>query len=140
MHGDFMFNPFIPKNRGNLLIIDGRMAQNLSKKIEKLNIKIIPTIRCEEVPDPISYHPDIVMHPINHNTLVIAPNVFDYYEEKLYGLGIKVIKGQTELGKNYLDHIAYNVGRLGNFVIHKLSYMDEVLKFFLRKENLNLFM
>ena len=40
-----------------------------------MNLNIIPTIECKEVSEPISYHPDIVIHPINHNTLVVAPNV-----------------------------------------------------------------
>ena len=71
----------------------------LQQDLKKLNINIIPTIACKEVAEPISYHPDIVIHPINHNTLIVAPNVFDYYEDKLHGLGIKIIKGETKLDK-----------------------------------------
>ena len=129
-------NPFIPRKRANLLIIDGSLPGEILKNLQQYDLKIIPTIRCEQVPKPIAYHPDIVMHPVNHNTLVIAPNVFEYYEEKLYGLGIKIIRGQTELGKNYPEHIAYNVGRLGNLAIHHSRYTDEVLKILLKKEGL----
>lgn len=133
-----MNNPFIPKKEGNLIIIDGRVSQEIFKNIKKLNIDVLPTIQCNDVPEPISYHPDIVMHPINQKTLVIAPNVFDYYEEKLRGMGIKTIRGQTELSESYSKHVAYNVGRIGNFVVHNFKYTDEVLKYFLGKENIEM--
>lgn len=133
-----MNNPFIPKKMGNLLIIDGRVSEEILENIKKLNVNVIPTIQCMEVPDPISYHPDIVMHPIDHKTLVIAPNVFDYYEEKLRGMGIKAIRGQTKLNQNYQDHVAYNIGRIDNFAIHNQKYTDAVLKYFLKKENIEM--
>lgn len=129
-------NPFIPLKRANTIVIDGRIDLDSKKKLKNLGLNIIPTIECKQVSKPIAYHPDIVMHPINHNTLIIAPNVFDYYEEMLYGMGIRLIKGDTQLGKTYPMDIAYNVGRIGNFVIHNLKYMDEKLKFYLKKENL----
>ena len=129
-------NPFIPKKRANTIVIDGRVDLDSRKKLENLGLNIIPTTECKEVSKPIAYHPDIVMHPINHNTLIIAPNVFEYYEEVFYGMGIKLIKGDTQLGNNYPMDIAYNVGRIGNFAIHNLQYMDEKLKFYLKNEGL----
>ena len=129
-------NPFIPNRFANRVIIDGRIFPSAAARLKKLNINIIPTIACKEVAEPISYHPDIVIHPINHNTLIVAPNVFDYYEDKLHGLGIKIIKGDTELGKEYPMDIAYNVGRIGNFAIHNFEYTDEKLKYYLKKEKL----
>ena len=75
----------------------------------------------------ISYHPDIVIHPINHNTIITSPQVFDYYDNKLKGLGIKIIKGATYLDKSYPSDIAYNVGRVGNLALHKLRYTDVLL-------------
>lgn len=128
-------NPFIPKNIGNTVIVDGRVSLEILNNLKKLNLNIIPTIECMEISKPISYHPDIVLHPINHNTLVVAPNVFDYYEEKLYGMGIKIIEGQTKLGKDYPEEVAYNVGRIGNLAIHNFKYTDEKLKYYLKKEN-----
>jgi len=124
--------------KANTIIIDGRVKENSILKLRDLGLKIIPTIACKEVSEPISYHPDIVMHPINHNTLIIAPNIFDYYEEIFYGMGIKLIKGDTKLGKTYPMDIAYNVGRIGKFAVHNLKYMDEKLKFYLKKENVEL--
>lgn len=129
-------NPFIPKKIANLVIIDRRIDENSVKTLEKLELKIIKTIKCEEVDESISCHPDIVIHPINHNTLMIAPNVFDYYADKLYGMGIKLIKGESFLGRKYPEDISYNVGRLKGVAIHNFKYTDEKLKYYLKKENL----
>ena len=122
----------------NLVIVDGRIDDEIYNNLIKLNLKVIKTIKCEEVDESISYHPDIVMHPLNHNTLVIAPNVFDYYVDKFHGMGIKLIKGEKLLSMQYPDDIAYNVGRLSGIAIHNFKHTDEKLKYYLKKENLKL--
>lgn len=130
-------NPFIPLKTANLAIVDGRIDEEIENNLKILGLNIIKTIKCEEVDESISFHPDIVIHPINHNTLVIAPNVFDYYVDKLKHMGINVIRGETFLGSKYPEDIAYNVGRLSGVAIHNFKYTDEVLKFYLKKENLD---
>lgn len=133
-----MQNPFIPLNNANLTIIDGRVDDCIIRNLEKLNIKVIKTIKCEDVQESIAYHPDIVLHPIDHKTLIVAPNVYDYYEDCLSTLGIKIIKGETVLKNDYPFDIAYNVGRLKDIAIHNFKYTDEKLKFYLKKKNLKL--
>ncbi|NMA86818.1 MAG: hypothetical protein GX968_05795 [Tissierellia bacterium] len=133
-----VLNPFIPNTRANIVIIDGRIDEEIETNLKSLNLNIIPTIQCKEVPEPISYHPDIVMHPINHNTLIIAPNVFHYYEDLLWDMGINLIKGETLLSNSYPKDIAYNVGRIGKYAIHNFKYTDEKLKFYLKKEGFEL--
>lgn len=133
-----MLNPFIPLKNANLAIIDGRSSENIVNNLEKLNIKVIRTIKCTDLQESISYHPDIVIHPIDHKTLLIAPNVYDYYSQELMKFGIRTIKGDTFLQKEYPYDIAYNVGRLKNVAIHNFKYTDEKLKFYLRKQNLDI--
>ncbi len=130
-------NPFIPLKEANIAIVDGRIDKEIEKNLKRMNLKIIKTIKCNEVHESISYHPDIVIHPINHNTLIIAPNVFEYYEENLSNVGINLIKGEKNLNSKYPDDIAYNVGRLRGIAIHNFKYTDEILKFYLKKENID---
>jgi hypothetical protein len=132
-----MTNSFIPLKEANLAIIDGRASEKIVNNLEILNIKVIRSIKCNALEESISYHPDMVLHPINHNTIVVAPSVFDYYDDKLSPFGLKVIKGETTLSSKYPYDIAYNVGRLKNIAIHNFRYTDEKLKFFLKKENVN---
>lgn len=131
-------NPFIPLMDANVTIVAGNTDREIINTLKNLNLKVIPTIKCEEVDDSIGYHPDIVLHPINHNTLVITPNVFDYYKDRLSGLNLKLIKGEKKLGSKYPLDIAYNVGRIHGAAIHNFKHTDEVLKFYLKKQNIDL--
>lgn len=133
-----MNNYFIPLNQARIAIIDGRADKEIVTNLEKNNITVIKSIECKEIDSNISYHPDMVMHPISYDTLLIAPNVYEYYNHILSPLGIRVIKGETELEKKYPYDIAYNVARLKDIAIHNFKYTDEVLKFHLKKQNLEL--
>lgn len=128
-------NPFIPKGKANLLIVDGR-AKDIIENLKALNIEVIPTIKCEEVYEAISYHPDIVLHPVTHDTLIVAPNVYYYYKEIFKGTDIKVIEGEKKLGREYPHNIAYNLARVSEYVVHNFKYTDEKLKFYLEKQGL----
>src|SRR5699024_2133678 len=112
--------------------------EKIFDSLNRLGVKVIPTIKHRKVHQSIAYHPDIVMHPVNHNTLVIAPEVFPYYNDKLCNLNLKLIKGKKELKGKYPLNIAYNVGRINRATIHNFKYTDEILKFYLQKENLKL--
>lgn len=131
-------NPFIPIKSANTVIVDGRINKEIEENLKKQNLKIIKTIKCDEVHESIAYHPDIVIHPINHNSLVIAPNVFEYYEHIMKDMGIILIKGEKHLSSKYPEDIAYNVGRLEGAAIHNFRHTDEVLKYHLKKQNINL--
>ncbi len=128
--------PFIPIGNANIAIIDGRASDIIVNNLKKLNIKVIRTVKCDDLQESISYHPDIIMHPINHNTIIVAPNLYDYYKNELTKFGINVIKGETILGSKYPSDIAYNVGRLKNIAIHNFKYTDEKLKYYLEKEGI----
>lgn len=131
-------NPFIPINLANIAIVDARISIEIEYNLKRLGMHIVKTIKCKDVEESISYHPDIVIHPIDHNTLVIAPNVFDYYSEILSGSDIKLIRGEKVLREEYPDDIAYNVGRLRDVAIHNFKYTDPVLKYYLEKQSIKL--
>lgn len=131
-------NPFIPIKKANIAIVAGNADEKILKNLENKGIRVIKTIKCEDVDTSIAYHPDIVMHPIDYNTLIIAPNVFSYYEEKLGEFKIKLIKGEKSLSSKYPGDIPYNVGRVYGNAVHNFSHTDELLKFHLLKQGLNL--
>lgn len=133
-----MNNYFIPLNQARIAIIDGRADKEIVTNLEKNNITVVKSIECKEIDSNISYHPDMVMHPISYDTIVVAPDVYYYYKETLSPLGIKVIKGDTVLNKKYPNDIAFNVARLKDIAVHNFRFTDEVLKFHLKKQNIQL--
>lgn len=121
-------NPFIPKEKANLAIVDGRITEEIEQNLIELGVDIVKTIKCESTYEAIAYHPDVVMHPVNDKDIVVAPSVFEYYKDKLDPYGFNLIKGELEVGMVYPHNIGYNVGRVGKLAIHKLGYTDPVLK------------
>lgn len=130
------YNPFIPQNKAKIAIVDGRVNDEIIKSLYCVGVEVIKTCKCKELYEAISYHPDIVMHPINYKSLVIAPNVYDYYKDIFSFYGIKVIKGERELKRNYPENIAYNVARISQYAVHNTKYTDPKLKFYLEKEGI----
>jgi len=124
------------KNRSRIAIVDGRSEENLVRSLKSVGFSVLPTVKCTELYEAIAYHPDIVLYPVNRNTLVVAPNVFDYYKEALGNRTIKLIKGEKKLERNYPKNIAYNVARVGRYAIHNFKYTDEKLTYYLRKDGI----
>lgn len=120
-------NGFIPKIKAKIAIVDGRVDIEIEKNLKDLGLEVIKTISCDDVDKSISFHPDIVIHPIDQNTVVVAPNVFEYYSNILKKYDINIIKGKSILESNYPKDIPYNVGRLGNHAIHNMKYTDEII-------------
>lgn len=126
-------NPYIPFKKPRYVIIDYRASEEILNYLKNLNIKPIKTFKCTDLQEPVDGHPDMVIHPVDYKTFVVAPNVYDYYRNVLEGKGIKVIKGGKTLNRNYPEDIAYNVARIGRYAVHNTKHTDQVLKYYLEE-------
>lgn len=133
-----MQNPFIPQKQANLAVISGQASDEIISNLTNKGIEVIKTIKLGSLPSGIAYHPDLVLHPITTNTLVVAPEVFDYYTKKLQPYGLKIIKGKKRLEREYPNDIGYNIFRIGNHFIHKKGYTDEIIKKYYEKTGISL--
>nr|WP_312577501.1 hypothetical protein [Sedimentibacter sp.] len=129
-------NPFIPRRAPRYAVIDYRASDEIIYYLKKINIEPIKTVKCNDLQEPIDGHPDMVMHPIDEKTFIVAPNVFDYYSNVFNNIGIKVIKGGKTLCRNYPEDIAYNVARIGRYAVHNTHHTDQVLKYYLEEANI----
>lgn len=132
----FIESSFIPNKKINLALVDNRISDNMSKYISKLNINLIKTIKCDEAYDAISYHPDICVIKLNNNDILVAPNVYDYYNNNLTPLGFNVIKGNLPIDNKYPNNVQYNVAILGNKAIHNFKYTDSILLDYIEKNKM----
>lgn len=119
-----MSNPFLPAQRGDIAVLDGRASGDVERSLEKLGFEVIRTIGCRELYDAISYHPDIVLHPIEGRDIVVAKNVFDYYDSLLRPYGFNLVASDKMLGEKYPDNICLNIGRVSNCAIHNKKHTD----------------
>lgn len=122
-----MSNPFVPYENFKWVLIDGR-EKEIGDSLSKLGLNVLYTEKCIDLYDAISFHPDILLHPLGNGEIVVAPNVTPNFIQKLKSLDLKVKIGQTFLKRNYPYDIAYNVARLGNTVFHNFKYTDPILK------------
>ena len=128
-----MSNPFVPHGNFKWIVIDGR-EREIGDSLSKLGIKVLYTEKCADLYDAISFHPDILLHPLGDREIIVAPNVTPEFIRKLKLIGLKVKIGQTFLKRNYPYDIAYNVARLGNTAFHNFKYTDPVLRESLEKK------
>lgn len=128
--------PNLPQNSVKLLLIDNRVSIGISNKLIDRGIDLIRTVGCNELYEAIRWHPDMVIQHLGGKNIVIAPNVIEYYRPSFEKYGFCVIEGKTYLKGNYPENIAYNICRVGDFVIHNFKYTDEALLEFLNKEKI----
>ncbi len=129
-------NPFIPYKKPRYALIDYRAGDEIINFFKKLKIEPIKTLKCDDLQEPVDGHPDMVVHPVDYETFVVAPNVYDYYRNVLKSKGIKVIKGGKTLCRNYPEDIAYNVARIGRYAVHNTKHTDQVLKYYLEEADI----
>ena len=129
-------DPYKPIVSPRYVIIDYKASDEIINYLKKLNIKPIKTIKCNDLQEPVDGHPDMVIHPIDEKTFIVAPNVYEYYFNVLSNIGIKVIKGGKTLCRNYPEDIAYNVARIGSYAVHNTKHTDQVLKYYLEEANI----
>lgn len=133
-----MNNPFIPKNRANIAIISGQAPEEIVLKLQKYCHRVISTVPVPGVSETIKYHPDIALFPLDQNTIVAAPSVFEYYWNTLEPLGINVIRGEINPGSMYPNDIPYNAAILGDMMFHLLGFTENIIFKELKARGFNL--
>lgn len=131
----FIEKPNLPQREVKTVIMDYRTDDEILSELSHMGIEAIKTERCNELYEAINGHPDILIHHIGGNSLVIAPNIYDKVVEKFIKKGFALTKGATWLQRNYPENIAYNVLRLGKLAFHNTKYTDsEIVKLFEKYE------
>lgn len=134
MELNYIKTPFIPQKQVKLMLVDGRTPEKILNKLASLNIEVILTESCKGLNPSISYHPDIQLHPLGNEKIVVSPNSYPDIKKKLSKYGFNLIQGASLLKSNYPEDIAYNIARIGNYCFHKLKHTDTVIKKHLEAE------
>jgi rRNA-processing protein FCF1 len=120
--------PNLPASDITTVIIDGRVSENIKRTLLEQGISVILTMSHPDVYPAVAYHPDIMLHHIEENLIVYAPNTPEPVINKLSAVGFELKKGETFLEKKYPYTITYNVARVGKYAFHNTKYTDPVLK------------
>lgn len=131
----FVNTSFIPNNKISLAIVDRRIPADMVNSLNKLNIHIIKSNICSNTYNAISCHPDISLIKINDNNIIVAPNVYNYYLDKLHSLGFNIIMGDSLIDKKYPNNIQYNVAIFGKYAVHNFTYTDKKVLNYIESNN-----
>lgn len=121
-----------------LAIVDGRITSEIENELIVCGYKVLKTIKHVELQEPIAYHPDMQMCRIDESTVVVCPQMYEYYKEKLKDFEIQVLRGSTVLEAKYPNDIAYNIAIIGKQAFHKSKYTDSIVIDELEKRNITL--
>lgn len=135
---EFIEIPNLPRGRVSVAVVDGRIHKNMEKRLYKLDIKIIKTEKIQGACEAVSYHPDIMLHHLGLNRIMVAPNINNKIIYELEDNGFQIIPGKSYIKGTYPYDVAYNATRLGSCLICNLNYTDEILLENARKLNLKL--
>lgn len=124
---EYLNKPFLPEQNIGTALVDYRIGMEAENQLLLAGIELIKTVPCTELYEAIMGHPDILVHPLSGNKMVVAPNVFDKLQPVLAKKGFALTKGETWLNRNYPENIAYNVLRIGSKAFHHTKYTDKVL-------------
>ncbi len=138
MNTAILETPFIPVKHVRLIAIDARAPEYILNKLASMGIDLIPVEPCENIHSAVSGHPDILLHPLKNQKILVAPNAPYELVSKLENFGFITIPGHSFLKSNYPEDIAYNVARIGEVCFHKLKHTDPVLKKNLLEDGLTL--
>jgi hypothetical protein len=123
----FVQKPNLPYGRVSLAVVDGRIPKDMEDNLITHGIRLIKTKKTGELYNAISYHPDIVLHHLGENEIVVAPNIDNSIVYKLEEEGFKIIIGSREVQGKYPLDVPYNVASFGEFVVCNVKYTDEIL-------------
>lgn len=135
---EFINDPNLPIKRVNTVILDYRADDEILLSLSNMGIDIIKTDCCAELYEAINGHPDILMHHIGNNRIVVAPNIYDKIAPKLQKKGFALTKGAAWLQRNYPQNIAYNVLRIGKLAFHNTKYTDVEIRKIYEKQGVKL--
>lgn len=124
--------PNITQNNPEFIIIN----KNVSRKyFEFLNCEILSGTKIEALNAPVDTHIDMQIVHLGGKDFVCEKTAYPYFKGIL-SPKYNLIKGCTSLTSNYPNDIAYNIARVGEFVICNFKYTDDVIKNYIDEHNL----
>ncbi|WP_461205556.1 DUF6873 family GME fold protein [Clostridium sp. DL1XJH146] len=106
--------------------VDNRITEEEEDALKKYG-KIIKCPACQELYSAISAHPDILMHILPKNEIVIHKNCPQQFINLLNSLNFKIYLSENNLEYSYPFNIPLNALSSETFFMHNLKYTDPIL-------------
>lgn len=134
----FLSNALFPTGKVSLMLVDGRLFQDMKSELKKYVPDIIEVPSFNGIGQSVSGHPDMQLVHVKENILVCQPDMSKDIVFKLQDREFIIFRGETELKADYPYDIAYNVAIIGHLAFHNTKYTDPVLAGVLEKLSIRL--
>lgn len=115
-------------------IVDRNIRKSCVENLKKIDSQIFFSKDCSWIYKPVNTHPDLQIHFADKNLAFVPPELFEYYRSILPDY-IKIKIGNKSLGGSYPDNVAYNIARVGIYVVANVKYADENILDYYREKN-----
>lgn len=106
------------------VIVDFRISENEINTLRELGYNILICPPYNVLYKAVCGHPDMLVHIIDMNTLIVHKNMDKSFINKLQSLGKKIILSSHSLKSSYPYDIALNAVNLPGLLVHRLKYTD----------------
>lgn len=107
--------------------VDFRISHEEIQSLENLNCKVILSEPCNSLYSAICGHPDILMHFIDNNNVIIHKDASSSFEASLKALNLTVLRSNESLTSKYPNDIILNAVNTSNFFMHNINHTDKTL-------------
>jgi len=107
--------------------VDFRISHEELLALENLNCKVILCEPCNSLYPAICGHPDILIHFIDNNNVIIHKDTSSTFEETLKSLNLTVLRSTDALTDKYPKDIILNAVNTSDFFMHNIRYTDKTL-------------
>jgi hypothetical protein len=128
--------PNLPQKNVRAVLIDCRTDKNIIKSIEKHGIEAVLIPQCEDLPYPVSAHPDMLCHHLEGRKIIVYKKTIDLIGLKLEKLGFEVLQSDYILKPFYPYDCALNTARLSDKIIFNPKIIDDKIKLYIEEKGL----
>ncbi|MBL4938171.1 hypothetical protein JK636_20870 [Clostridium sp. YIM B02515] len=118
------------------VIVDYRIDTVEKFNLEKLGYEVIIVPPSRVLYEAVSGHPDMLLHIVNKDTIIIHKDMEAVFIKKLEAYNYSVLVSDNKLQNNYPFDIILNAVNLPKIFIHNIKYTDSKLLHFLKEKNL----
>lgn len=107
------------------VLVDGRLPAALEEHLRRFAAAVCRTVRHPALCEPEAFHPDMQLFSAGRGRFVCCPELYEYYRSALPA--VTLFRGETRLGENYPDNIAYNACLVGHRLFCLRAHTDPVI-------------
>lgn len=118
------------------IFVDSRINAEELYNLKQLSTSIMKVPCYNKLYTSIQGHPDILMHIVNKNTIIVHKDMPIDFIHMLHKLNFNVLLSDSALESSYPLDIRLNAVSLPNYFIHTLKYSDKKLLNYNKKKTL----